>query len=248
MARFLAHPPWHDDHKMPLLINEVHPNQTSGSEWVEFLCDMDTADLAAYAIYDDLRKIYQFSNENCLDGLLVVEVSGLNNDKDSVTIKHDNGEIIDSFAYQTTEKGLSWARQADGSFVLSSPSRGTNNPQLAAPDTPTPTDSATPSTAATATASSATNPTAVTTSAADSDGQSANLTSLNNPSFQLPYQASDIQLKLDRSLVDASRGSRLVFLADALPDKSTVLSVIMTSCLLMLLAGYLLYVKIKRKQ
>lgn len=210
---------------------------------------MDTADLAAYAIYDDLRKIYQFSNDSCLDGLLVVEVSGLNNDKDSVVIKHDNGELIDSFTYQSTEKGLSWARQADGSFVLSSPSRGTNNPQLAAPSTPTPTptNSATPSTT-TSSASSTTGHTTPTITADNPDTQSVTTTVLNNPNFQLPYQASDIQLKLDRSLIDASRSSRLVFLAEALPNKSAVLGVIMTSCLLLLLAGYLLYVKIKHKQ
>lgn len=234
---------------MPLLISEIHPNQASGSEWIEFLCESELADnLSPYAVYDDLRKIYQFSSEICLDGLLVIEVSGLNNDKDSVTIKHSNGEIIDSFAYQSTEKSLSWARQADGSFVLTSPSRNQLNPNVIPPTaapSPTPSDASATSSATTHSDAAAHPPLS---SASSATSTAANLTpSIPNIIISLPYQATDIKLSVDQSLIDASRSSRLVFLAEQLPDKSAVISVIMTGCLILVFGGYLLYVKIKSK-
>ncbi len=64
-------------------------------------------------------------------------MSGLNNYQDSVILKDENANILDSFTYTQTQKGLSFARQEENvAFVLSEASRNQPNPQL----TPTPTN------------------------------------------------------------------------------------------------------------
>jgi hypothetical protein len=227
---------------MSLLINEVHPNQTSGSEWIEFLCEGELTDeLSAHSVYDDVRKIYQFSNEACSDGLIVIEVSGLNNDKDSVTIKHSNGEIIDSFTYQSTEKGLSWSKQSDGSFLLSSPSRGASNPIIsnAEPSVePTPTTSSSPTIKPTSTDDPSSDPISI----GNSEANASPIATKAN--FQLPYAVTTINLQATAATT-TSRDSRLVILGQPPVERQQILSVIMASCLMLFSAMYLLYVKKK---
>jgi len=224
---------------MPLLINEVHPNQNSGSEWIELFCEETNADLSTYSIYDAVRKIYQFSDERCSDNLLVVEVSGLNNDQDSVIVKQDNGEIIDSFSYQSSEKGLSWSRQVDSNFVLSSPSRGANNPAVIEAE---PSTSPTPRTSITSTPSVNLTPTNNPTST-NSPTVSISPTAIKT-NFELPYTAAAINLQATGTAA-IKRDSRLVILGQNPPERQQILGVIMASCLMLLSAIYLLYVKKK---
>ncbi len=112
-----------------LIINEVFPNPSSGSEWVEILNFGDKQffpeEYKNFTISDNKRIIYQFSgNENCLDNLLIVELSGLNNDGDSVILKNVEGELIDEMTYTSSQKDLSWLRTdiENSSFVLGEPS------------------------------------------------------------------------------------------------------------------------------
>lgn len=228
---------------MPLLINEVHPNQNSGSEWIELFCEETNADLSTYSIYDAVRKIYQLSDESCSDDLLVIEVSGLNNDQDSVIVKQDNGEIIDSFSYQSSEKGLSWSRQVDSSFVLSSPSRGANNPAVIEAE---PNTSPTPSTSTTPTPSVNLTPTSSpTNSPTSTNGPTVSISpTAIKTNFELPYTATSINLQATDTAA-IKRDSRLVILGQHPPERQQILGVIMASCLMLFSAIYLLYVKKK---
>lgn len=123
-----------------IVINEIYPNPESGSEWIELKINEPSEQeisLRDYTIFDSYHQIYKFDVEQFSDQLLVVEVSGLNNDQDSVILKDENANILDSFTYTQTQKGLSFARQEEnGAFVLSEASRNQPNPQL----TPTPTN------------------------------------------------------------------------------------------------------------
>jgi hypothetical protein len=112
-----------------LIINEVFPNPSSGSEWIEILQIEEEAfspeQYNNFTISDEGRVIYQFDgNESWLEKLLLIEVSGLNNDGDSVILKNTEGLIIDEMSYQTSKKDLSWLRISteNSSFVLGNPS------------------------------------------------------------------------------------------------------------------------------
>ena len=93
-----------------ILINEVYPNPESGSEWIELYTDQEPNiefSLANFTLSDSVRQIYKFTNEKFINQLLVIEVTGLNNDTDSVVLKDNDGNILDAFTYEHTEKGLS---------------------------------------------------------------------------------------------------------------------------------------------
>jgi hypothetical protein len=130
-----------------LIINEVFPNPNVGNEWVEiFYLGENTINPNEYldfTISDEKRIIYRFQGDEVwLDNLLVVEVSGLNNDRDSVILKNSEEIIIDQMTYSTTEKDLSWFRPNpnESFFILGEASPLKENPKL----TPTPILSPTP--------------------------------------------------------------------------------------------------------
>lgn len=137
-----------------IVINEIHPNPDSGNEWIELLLISEEVEeyynLENFTVFDRTRQIYKFSNEQFNNQLLTIEVSGLNNDTDAVILKDKLGNIIDSFTYDKTEKGLSWSKKLiDNIFILTSPSRNSENldvtptltttPPLTITPTPTPT-------------------------------------------------------------------------------------------------------------
>lgn len=108
-----------------LLINEVFPNPNLGSEWIEIYHPENNfplaSDFANFTISDDKRVIYSFSGEESWSQkFLVVEVSGLNNDGDSVILKDAQNKIIDEMTYNTSQKNLSWLRSSleNNNFVL----------------------------------------------------------------------------------------------------------------------------------
>lgn len=115
-----------------LLISEVYPNPDTGNEWIELLLinpENELVKLLNFTFFDSSREIFKFSNEQFIDQLLVVEVTGLNNDQDSVILKDNLGNIIDSHHYSSTQKGLSWSRNSSSNeFLLTNPSRNLINP------------------------------------------------------------------------------------------------------------------------
>lgn len=231
-----------------ILINEVHPNPESGSEWIELLLVKEIDEnfsLTNFTIFDNLRQIYKFSNELFINQLLVVEVSGLNNDTDSVILKDAQGNILDSFTYDKTEKGLSWSRkQLENIFILTSPSRNLQNPSITL--TPTPIVTSTPTQT----------PTQTTTSGASStENQATNSpegsSQLNNHSTE---QLGDLFKKYDLSKIKltnhnqeiGNRKLRLVFLGTQL-RRAEFLNAIIGSFLIIVSASFIIYAKIKNK-
>lgn len=220
-----------------IIINEVHPNQESGNEWVEFLTTETLPDdfsLSEYTIFDNSKQIYKFTTEKFINQLLVVELSGLNNDSDSVILKNNNGEIIDSFTYSKTEKGLSWFRAENGNFLLGESSKNQNNP--------TPTQSPSPTT------TPSDNP-----SPSPSPSQSPSLALLSNsptPSIsqakinirpQYVYDLKKVKLEATESSL-AKRNNRLVILSETEGQREFV-NAIIGSSLIILSAIFIIYVK-----
>lgn len=245
---------------MPLqiLINEIHPNPETGNEWVELLASEPLADnfsLANYSISDSYHQIYKFSDEQFSNQLLVVEVSGLNNDQDSVVLKDPNDNILDYFAYTQTQKGLSWSLQfGTNDFILSEASRNLPNPTLTPVFTPTPTSiiTLTPSVTITVTPTSTPTstltltPTLTPTSAPGSATLSAFPTTANTASaIRHHYDLSKIKLQSnDKTFTE--RQTRLVLLSK-IEGKIEILNAIIGSSLIILGSAFLLYVRIKNK-
>ncbi len=129
-----------------IVINEIYPNPDSGNEWIELLLIgtvTENFNLNNYTISDNSRQIYKFTNEQFINQLLVIELNGLNNDGDSVILKDSNANTLDSFSYQSTEKGWSWSRQVDDTFVLTKPSQNQINETKTLSPSPVPTSSIT---------------------------------------------------------------------------------------------------------
>ncbi|MDH5533198.1 MAG: lamin tail domain-containing protein [Candidatus Pacebacteria bacterium] len=112
-----------------VVINEVYPNPLSGeTEWVELFNDSTiSANLEGWVLEDKLsspKVIYSFDVINFLPNqLFLASVSGqLNNSGDGVVLKNDLDETVDQMDYFTSTQGLSWSRQLDSEFILSSPS------------------------------------------------------------------------------------------------------------------------------
>ncbi|MBU1033562.1 hypothetical protein KKI22_01255 [Patescibacteria group bacterium] len=222
-----------------ILVNEVYPNPETGSEWVELIVTEKIAEdfsIEDYTIFDSYHQIYRFSDdEQFLNQLLVVEVSGLNNDQDSVIIKNATGNIIDSFSYTETEKGLSWAREIDSSiFSLSEASCNLVNPLI----TPAPTEEPNPtiSPTATPTPTLSTIPTANPTNPAPS------------PKKTKKYHYYDLsKIKLEsQDKIFENRTGRLVFFGKK-QGQAEVLGAIIGSSLIILSALFLIYAKVKSK-
>lgn len=133
-----------------VVINEIHPNPSSGSEWIELYLPMSSIvsslDLAGWSLWDELSQsnlIYQFVDQQLITGsYLVIEIQNkLNNGGDGVLLKNAGDSIIDQMSYSSSQTGISWARTPNGTgdFVLSPPSPNAANL------TPTPTSAPTPS-------------------------------------------------------------------------------------------------------
>ncbi len=145
-----------------LLISEVHPNPSTGLEWVELFNPSQTAtDLTGWTIEDQLTTP---SIAVPLTGTLEpqmylafdIPTAKLNNTVDGVTLKDDTEVIIDVMSYSSTSTGLSWSRQTmtnTAPFVLTEPSKNQSNPTpspspLASPaplPSPSPSPASTPS-------------------------------------------------------------------------------------------------------
>lgn len=232
---------------LEILINEVYPNPESGSEWVEFLANGEideNLNLSNYTIFDSYHQIYKFSDEKFTDQILVVEVSGLNNDQDSVILKDSNGAILDSFGYSETQKGLSWSREPETeNFILGATSKNLVNPKvipeisLSPTISPTLTLTSTPS----PTETTAINPTV---SASPIMYPLTSTASQQKKSYK--YDLNNIKLATEEKPF-ADRKTRLVFLGKT-ERKAEILNAIIGSSLIILSSLFLIYVKIKGKR
>lgn len=224
-----------------IIINEVHPNQESDNEWVEFLATETLPDdfsLNEYTIFDNSKQIYKFTTEKFINQLLVVELSGLNNDSDSVILKNSNDEVIDYFTYSKTEKGLSWFRTKNGNFLLGEPSKNQNNPTPSqGPNlNPTPSPNYNPSTSPSPSPSQSPSPALLSNSPTPSISQAK-----INIRPQYVYDLKKVKLEATESSL-AKRNNRLVILSETEGQREFV-NAIIGSSLIILSAIFIIYVK-----
>jgi hypothetical protein len=131
-----------------VVVNEVYPNpQTGESEWVElYNSGSDLVELSSWQLWDEKSSaslIHQFEQDVFLEGqaLLVIELqSVLNNSGDAVNLKNDQGQVVDSLAYSSAEKGISWAKNPSNFSEVfeTEPTRGQANLTPSPSPTPTP--------------------------------------------------------------------------------------------------------------
>jgi hypothetical protein len=229
-----------------ILINEVYPNPETGSEWVELIANEEVNEdysLENYTIFDSYHQIYKFSDEDrFIDQLLAVELSGLNNDQDSVVLKDAQGNILDSFSYTKTEKGKSWARELDSNiFSLNEASRNSVNPPI------TPTPSAEPSVSVSP--SLDITPTTITIAPIQTLTQTPTpINSISPPKETKKYHYYDLQkIKLEsQEKTFENRTGRLFFFGKK-QGQAELVNAIIGSSLIILSALFLIYAKIKNK-
>ena len=222
---------------MALFINEIHPNPIEGSEWIELWsedCEQDNCEITGYQIFDSYHRIYEFDGQEVFSNqLLVIEVSGLNNDQDSVILKDKEDNILDSFSYTKTEKGLSWNKLSDGSFVLSEASPNLNNPEPTLTPTPTPTNTPAPTDTPTST------PTPTQNQNQNQAGQEI------EKALIYQYKISNIKLE-SHDQAQEERLGRLVFLSKT-KGQTYIVNAIIGSSLVVLSSILLIYVRLKGK-
>lgn len=238
-----------------IIINEIHPNQESGSEWIELRLTDETASISLenFSIFDNTRQIYKFTNEQFVNQLLVVELSGLNNDTDSVVLKNAKNEILDSFTYEKSEKGLSWSRdELSHTFILTSPSRNLSNPIVTNSPTPTVVSLASPTPTPTPTP---TPPLSTPTQTTINDQKPTNISNTNplktrskTSNTKQIFKEYDLE-KIKLNTIDKEiqkKQLRLVFIGEQV-GQAEIVNAIIGSFLIILSALLLLYVKIKNK-
>ncbi len=129
-----------------LLITEFLPNPIGddraalpGGEWVEIYNIGETAaDLEGLQLADARNTTVMLSDVHFLGSsvvtpqtYLVLYLNGktlLNNDGADAISLRAGGKTLDRVSYDGSREDVSWSRQADGSFILSVPSPGKENP------------------------------------------------------------------------------------------------------------------------
>lgn len=233
-----------------IIINEFLPNPELGSEWVELKIKENSNEpinIEGFVLFDNYHQIYKFSKETFVDQILVVEVSGLNNDKDELILKDNFGNTLDSFSYNQTEKGLSWIRDPQSDiFYLGLTSKNLENPVIS----PTPNISETPTPSPTIKITLSPSPSLTPTIAASNAVEPEN----NLPSGPVPitvkknkpyhtYDLKNIKL-ISQQINFPERKTRLVLLGNT-PKQAAIINAIIGSSLIIASAIFLIHAKIK---
>lgn len=234
-------------------INEVFPNPDSGAEWVELACSDEALqnhlDLTDYSLHDAVHTLVTLNGVHCTQSFFVVEVTGLNNDGDSVILYDAMSQKIDEMSYATSLKGQSWLRllNSETTFILGLPSKGQENIFPTATPTPTPTLQPTPTYAPTLTVTTIPSPPPVSTdttlaisSALSSPTQTLTPTWSLDPTFQYEFDPQHYKLDASQDLT-FDHNHRLVFIQESLHYK-ILLNAIMSTIFQWGTAGSFLYV------
>lgn len=207
-----------------LIISEVHPAPSNGQpEFIELHNQSSqTIQLYEYQLWDQISQptqLYTFSDtEQIATGeFLVIKLTGssLNNSGDGVELRDDQGAVITSMVYNSSQSNQSWHYHlATDSYFLAAGSPGTNS-DLPTP-TPIPSPSPTPSPSATPT------PSLQPTSAPDNHDPISLQSSLvltevmacpesgENEWIEV-YNAAEIEFTdLELSIIDAADNTRLI--------------------------------------
>jgi len=235
-------------HDFAIYITEVFPNPKTGSEWVEIYClaeNLSSQDLVTFTMHDDKQIIYTFDGEEVWQNqTAIIEVSGLNNDGDSVILKNEVEDIIDQMSYNSSTKDQSWSRLGlnNQEFALTEPNPGqfvetSITPSITPSLTASPTATITDKPSSTPTPSLALTPSPTTTEAAP--------TTSSTPTFNCPvlfpnYQDQKLKLSYGKDH-QAKQATRLVLLGQKIPKKPATDAIIGGS--LLLIAAWLLSLK-----
>lgn len=130
----------------PLVINEILPHPSTGSDWVElYNLGSETMNLSGFRLEDtstgSAMRVFPTGTQVLSLGYVVMTVgSRLTDTNDAVNLKDNNGNLLDSYSYQIGP-GIdkSFGRYPDGVnnwIIFSNPSP--NSPNLL-PISPTPT-------------------------------------------------------------------------------------------------------------
>jgi len=252
-----------------LIINEVFPNPSTGSEWIEifYLSENQVIanDYTNFTISDEKRIIYTFQGDEVWsNNFLVIEVAGLNNDQDNVILKNAEELVIDQMSYTLTEKNLSWLRinPNESVFILgeASPLCANYIPPSPTPN-PNPTVTPMPTSAPTATPSSIPSPTIASPTNTNQNNNDTNNQEIKTNNREINKQLSQEELaqvyfanyqnyhNLQISYTQEKQfpQTRLVFLGQKIL-KPAIIDAIIGSSLLVLAAILLSYEnKAKRK-
>lgn len=116
--------------QMMLRINEIMPNPNEGKEWVELISySTSSVSLEGLELLDAAGKLMSLKGELASGAIIVIELGSarLNNGGDSLILATADGETIDRLDYSGSQKGFSFARQADGSWKEALPTKGNAN-------------------------------------------------------------------------------------------------------------------------
>ncbi len=137
-----------------ILLTEVHPAPTAGSEWVELYNPSPTpVDLTGWTLSDQLTTpstLYTLSQVLEPNTTLVIYLATakLNNSADGVTLQDALGQTIDSMNFTSSTNDQSWSRAGasePATWYISQPTPNQFNPnQLPPSPTPSPQTSPTP--------------------------------------------------------------------------------------------------------
>jgi hypothetical protein len=181
-----------------IIINELHPAPSTGSEWIELYNTADTAiTLAGWKLEDQVTTpstIFSFTTEILAPhSYLVTEINNkLNNSGDGVTLRDQNNQTIDQTSYTSSQTNKSWSRvpNENGSFVLSDPTQDAANSAPPSPQ-PSPSTSPTPTATPTPTPPPSPHPSPI-LSPTPTPASSSTPTPLPQPSASPPVQPSPL--------------------------------------------------------
>lgn len=132
-----------------VVINELLPNPSSGSDWVEiYNFGSETVDVSGWYLQDTTSKIFEIQTATMSSSnLMVFDVSNrLNKEADAVYLYSKSGEEIDSYSYNYDPgTDVSFGKVPDGGVwgICTLITKGTSNnchlPAQAPTSTPTPT-------------------------------------------------------------------------------------------------------------
>ncbi|MBP6994302.1 lamin tail domain-containing protein [Candidatus Woesebacteria bacterium] len=128
-----------------IYLSELYVNTNSGEhEWIELYNDNRyTVELANWKVRDASDQIIATINMT-LDayryGVVELTSDRMNNTNEQIYLLNPSGVTMDSFTYETSEKGVSWGRSTSNfsSWCLQSPSRSAYNYSCISQPTTTP--------------------------------------------------------------------------------------------------------------
>ncbi len=114
-----------------VFINEVELDNDGGNEWVEIYNSGGEVNLSEWEIHDNIGNIYTFEENILSGGFLAIDVSGLNNGGENLTLYDNDTFIIESLliSADNSDDNKTWSRVPDGTggFVFQDGTKGASN-------------------------------------------------------------------------------------------------------------------------